>query len=81
MRIPKKHKQCRQNHPYPDIKENQANNGVEQAEEFPGKGQAVKGHKQEEDNQDEAKVDQRLYIAGEQEQVLGDIDLGKDPGH
>ncbi len=79
MGVPEEYEERREDHACPDVEQDQAADGIEQADEFPGKGQSIHSYENKEDYQDQPEVDQGLHIPGQQEQVLGYVHLGKDP--
>ena len=46
--------------------------------QLPGERDVVDDAERKEHTQRDAEVDQRLHVLGEQEQVLGHVDLGED---
>lgn len=62
MDIPEKDKEGGENEPYPDVKQDQHADGVEQANEFPGEGDIVQDTKYKEHAEGQAKVDEGLDV-------------------
>lgn len=80
LNIPEEDKHGREDKPYPDVKQDQHTNGVEQADELPGEWNAVDHAEHKKHAQRQAKVNESLDIFGEEEQVLWHIDLREDLG-
>lgn len=80
LNVPEKYKQCRQDQTHTDVEQHQQRNGVKQHNELPRKRDAVKNAKQEEHDQRQGEVDECLHIFGEQEQILGHVDLRENTG-
>lgn len=55
--IPEKHEQRRQNQPHADVEDHQAEDRIEDRDEFPGERHAVDRREQEEHQQRQAEVD------------------------
>lgn len=80
LNVPEEHIQRRQDQPHADVEADQKANGIEQQNPPPGKGYSVQNAEQHEHAQSQPKVDEALDIFGEQEQILGHIYFGKNPG-
>ena len=78
--IPEEHEQRRQDQPHAYVEQRQTKDGVEQQDKAPGEDDAVQHAEQEKDAQRQGKVDQRLDVFGEQEQVFRHVDLGENGG-
>jgi len=76
--VPEEHEQGGENQPHPDVEQQQGADGVKQQEELPGERDAVQDAEQEKDDEGQAEIDEGLDVFGEQEQVLGHVDLGED---
>lgn len=80
LNVPEEHIQRRQDQPHADVKADQKANGIEQQNPPPGKGNLVQDTEQHEHAQGQPEVDEALNILGKQEQILGHIHLGENPG-
>ena len=78
--IPKKDEEGGEDEAHPDVKQDQAADGVDQQDEFPGEGDIVQDAEHEEHAEGQAEIDEGLDILGEQEKVFWDVDLGEDAG-
>ena len=78
--IPEKDEECGEDETHPDVKQDQAADGVHQQDEFPGEGDIVQDAEHEKHTEGQAEVDEGLDILGEQEKVFWDVDLGEDAG-
>ena len=78
--IPEENEQGGEDQPHPDVEQNQHADGVEQADQLPGEGDVVQDTEYKEHTQGQAEVDEGLHVLGEEEEVLGHVDLGEDAG-
>ena len=75
MDILKKHEQSGQDQPYADVEQHQAGDRIEQQDKFPGERDPVQNTEQKEHAEGQAKVDERLHVLREQEEILWDVHL------
>lgn len=76
--VPEKHEQRRQDQPHADVEDHQAEDRIENRDEFPGERHAVDRRKQEEHQQRQAEVDDRRHVLRQQEDVFRHVDLRED---
>ena len=76
--ILEKHKQRRQDQPDANIKNGQAADRIKQRQKLPRKLHAVYRGKDKEHQQRQPEIDDGRHIFGQQEHILGNVDLGKD---
>ena len=80
MNIPEENEEGGEDKAHPNVKQHQAADGVDQQDELPGEGDVVQDAEHKEHTECQAEVDEGLDVFGEQEKILGDIDLGEDAG-
>lgn len=68
--IPEEHKQCRQNQPHADVEHDHAQDWVQQHEKPQMERHTINDRKQKENQQRQAKIDQRGNVLREQKHVL-----------
>lgn len=76
--IPEEHEQRRQNQAHADVEDHQAEDRIEDRDEFRRERHAVNGRKQEEHQQRQAEVDDCRNVLRQQEHVFGHVDLRED---
>ena len=76
--VSEKYKQRRQDQPHADVEEHQTSDGIQQQDELPSKRDIIQYAEHEEHAQRQSEVDECLDVLGEQEQIFGYVDLGKD---
>ena len=79
LHIPEEHEQRGEDQANPQVEHNETPHRVHQQEELPGERNTINRDKGEENQQRQSKINQRRYILGQQEQILGHIHLGKNP--
>ena len=72
--------QRRKDQTHADVEHQQADDRIRQHQETPAEGQAVNGYEDEVDNQRQQEIDDGGDILGQQENVLGNVDLGENVG-
>lgn len=78
LNVPEEHEQRREDEAHADVEEHETQDRIEDRDKFPGEGHPVDRRKQEEHQQRQAEVDHRRDVLGQQEDVLGHVDLGED---
>lgn len=76
--VPEEHEKSGQDHTDADVEKDQTANRVEQTNELPSEGNAIRGDKNKKHNKNQAKVNKGLNISGQQKQILRHIDFCKD---
>lgn len=80
LNVAEKNEQGRQHQPHADVEQHQQRYGIEKKDELPRESNMVDQTKNEKDDKSQAKIDEGLTVFGEEKQILGDVDLGKDRG-
>ena len=75
--IPEENKQRRQDQSRTDIKQDQAQNRINKANELPGKSNMIQYAEHKKNDQGKSKVDKRLDVFREQKQIFGNVNLGE----
>ena len=80
LHVSEEDKEGREDQSDAEVQEHEAADRVQEQDKAPGERDMVEHAEHEEHTEREAEVDEALDVFGEQEQILRDIHLGKDPG-